>query len=73
MMRGDAEDAPKSSRMMRALAFRVGISVVFMHTAVLENGLASAYRYSIEPCLTRTFNEKGRDCGPFGTSSDQSQ
>ena len=28
MLRGDTEDAPKSSRMMRALAFRVGISVV---------------------------------------------
>lgn len=28
MMRGDAEDAPKTSRMMRALAFRVGISIV---------------------------------------------
>jgi hypothetical protein len=28
MMRGDAEGAPKTSRMMRALAFRVGISIV---------------------------------------------
>ena len=28
MMRGDAEGAPKTSRMMRALAFRVGTSIV---------------------------------------------
>jgi formate/nitrite transporter FocA (FNT family) len=28
MMKGDAEGTPKTSRMMRALAFRVGISIV---------------------------------------------
>ena len=28
MMRGDAEGTPKTSRMMQALAFRVGISIV---------------------------------------------
>jgi uncharacterized membrane-anchored protein YitT (DUF2179 family) len=28
MMKGDAEGTPKTSRMMRALEFRVGISIV---------------------------------------------
>ena len=30
MLRGDTEGAPKSSRMMRALAFRLGISIVLL-------------------------------------------
>ena len=36
MMRGDAEGAPKSGRMMRALAFRVGISVVLFICILLS-------------------------------------
>jgi hypothetical protein len=36
MMRGDAEGAPKSSRMMRALAFRVGISIVLFLCILLS-------------------------------------
>ena len=34
MMRGDAEGAPKTQRMMRALAFRVGISI-FLFLCIL--------------------------------------
>ena len=36
MLRGDTDDAPKSSRMMRALAFRVGISVVLFLCILLS-------------------------------------
>ncbi|MFM7697033.1 MAG: twin transmembrane helix small protein [Limnohabitans sp.] len=36
MLRSDTEDAPKSSRMMRALAFRVGISVVLFLCILLS-------------------------------------
>ena len=36
MMRGDAEDAPKSSRMMRALAFMVGFSVILFICILLS-------------------------------------
>lgn len=36
MMRGDTEGAPKSSRMMRALAFRVGVSIVLFICILLS-------------------------------------
>ena len=36
MLRGDREDAPKSGRMMRALAFRVGMSIVLFLTILLS-------------------------------------
>jgi len=36
MMRGDAEGAPKSNRMMRALALRVGISIVLFLCILLS-------------------------------------
>jgi len=36
MLRGDTEGAPKSSRMMRALAFRVGISIVLFLCILLS-------------------------------------
>lgn len=36
MMRGDAEGAPKTQRMMRALAFRVGISIVLFLCILLS-------------------------------------
>jgi hypothetical protein len=36
MMRGEAEGAPKSQRMMRALAFRVGISILLFLCILLS-------------------------------------
>jgi len=36
MMRGDAEGAPKTQRMMRALAFRVGISILLFLCILLS-------------------------------------
>jgi len=36
MMRGEAEGAPKTKRMMRALAFRVGISILLFLCILLS-------------------------------------
>jgi len=36
MMRGDDEGSPKTQRMMRALAFRVGISIVLFLCILLS-------------------------------------
>ena len=36
MMRGDEEGSPKTKRMMRALAFRVGISIVLFLCILLS-------------------------------------